>query len=150
MKKGKVMAFGTFDLLHKGHIHFLRTASKYGKLTVIVARDENVKRLKGEKPQNNEKIRLKNIARLPFVFKAIPGSLNNKYRAIERIKPDVICLGYDQKVSIPKLRNELKKRNVKARVIRLKAYKPRIYKSSILKRQYAGRGRNFYKSLNHG
>lgn len=148
-RKNKVMAFGTFDLLHKGHIFYLRKASRFGRLIVIVARDENVKKFKGVKPIDSEQVRLKNVRLLRFVSCAVLGSLNDRYKTVKYTKPEVICLGYDQKISVLKLKKELKKRDVKTRVIRLKAYKPRIYKSSKLKQQYINKGRNFYKSLNH-
>ncbi|MEM2588044.1 MAG: adenylyltransferase/cytidyltransferase family protein, partial [Candidatus Bathyarchaeia archaeon] len=54
-KKGKVvLAEGTFDLLHYGHVYYLTNAKKAGgegsKLVVVVARDKTVERLKGWKP----------------------------------------------------------------------------------------------------
>ncbi|MEM2913737.1 MAG: adenylyltransferase/cytidyltransferase family protein, partial [Candidatus Bathyarchaeia archaeon] len=54
-RKGKVvLAEGTFDLLHYGHVYYLTNAKKLGgeksKLIVIVARDKTVERLKGRKP----------------------------------------------------------------------------------------------------
>ncbi len=127
------MAFGTFDLLHNGHRHFLKTASKYGKLYVVVARDKTVGIVKGRKPEHSEKLRLKNISKLPFIHKAMLGSLTDKYKAIEKIKPQLICLGYDQRVSIGGLKTELKKRCIKAKIIRLMAYKPNIYKTTRLR-----------------
>ncbi len=68
MKEKKVMTFGTFDLLHKGHVYFLKQASKYGKLVVVVARDKNVLKVKGKKPINSERKRLQNIKKIKFVF----------------------------------------------------------------------------------
>ena len=39
----KVMTFGSFDVLHKGHEHYLKEAKSYGDyLIVVVARDENI------------------------------------------------------------------------------------------------------------
>jgi FAD synthetase len=46
-KKRVVMTFGTFDLLHPGHLHYLSEAKKLGDyLITIVARDATVERLK--------------------------------------------------------------------------------------------------------
>ena len=47
--KVKIMAFGTFDILHAGHLNFFKQArklSKYPFLIVSVARDVNVKKIK--------------------------------------------------------------------------------------------------------
>jgi FAD synthetase len=53
-KKKIVLASGTFDLLHLGHVRFLEEAKKAGgknaELVVIVARDSTVKARKGKKP----------------------------------------------------------------------------------------------------
>ena len=130
----KVMVFGTFDILHPGHIYFLKNAKKYGDtLFVIISRDSTVKHIKGKSPLHNEKERLKKIQQLHFVNYVILGNKRDKYFVIEKIKPDIICLGYDQRISVNELRKELKKRNIKARIIRLKPYKEHLYKSSKLR-----------------
>ena len=49
------MAFGTFDLLHPGHINFLNQAKKHGQLIIVIARDKTVKEVKGKLPQHKEK-----------------------------------------------------------------------------------------------
>jgi len=130
----KVMVFGTFDILHPGHINFFRQAKKYGDyLIVVVARDLNVKKIKGELPIDNEAKRRNNIKKLKIVNEVILGDLKDKFRVIEKKKPNVICLGYDQKDF--SLNNELDERKLNIKVIRLRPHKPEIYKSSILKLQ---------------
>lgn len=125
------MAFGTFDILHPGHIKTLETAKKLGdNLVVIIARDETVEKLKGKKPVFNEKIRLKNLKDLKIADKVKLGKLGNKYQVIIDEKPDVIALGYDQKFFVDDLEKIVGK-NVQ--IIRLKSHKPHIYKSSKLR-----------------
>ena len=128
----KVIAFGSFDILHEGHKHYLREAKSYGNyLIVVVARDENILRFKGRKPRNDEKYRLNEIRELDFVDKAVLGHKEDILEVLNEFNPDVICLGYDQKtIDEEKLRQELKKRNLKAKVIRAKPYKEDVYKSS--------------------
>ena len=131
----KVMAFGSFDMLHKGHEAYLKEAKSYGDyLIAIVARDESIIRIKGRKPKNDENSRLGQIKKLDFVDEAVLGSKGNIFDVLEEYSPDVICLGYDQKtVEEEKLREELEKRNLKAKIVRAKPYKEDIYKSSKLK-----------------
>ena len=138
MSQQKVMIFGTFDIFHEGHKDFIKQAKKYGdELFIIVARDKTVQDVKGSLPRNNEQQRLKEIKKYFPKNKITLGSLSNKYQIIQKLKPDVICLGYDQKSFTEDLRkrlNELELINTK--IIRLKSYQPEIYKSSkFLKRQ---------------
>lgn len=130
----KVLVFGTFDILHKGHLDFFRQAKEHGDfLVVVVGRDTVVKEVKGKKPINSERKRLNKIKKLKTVNKALLGCLKDKYKIIEKIKPYAICLGYDQNSFTKELRKELKKRKIHAKIIRLKPYNHHIYKSSKLR-----------------
>ena len=131
----KIMCAGTFDIIHPGHLYYLSEARKYGdKLIVVVARDETSKTFKGKHPIYNEKERLEAVRMLKIVDEAVLGKLGNIFDIIEDIKPDVICLGYDQNVQKQQLEDELKKRGIKADVIRMSAYMQNVYKSSKLRK----------------
>ena len=110
------MASGTFDLIHPGHLYYLSEAKKYGdRLIVVVARDNNILKFKGKKPKYSEKERLEHVRQLSMVDEALLGHEGNIFDIIKEIKPDVICLGYDQKpVTIEELKKELEKRSIKA------------------------------------
>lgn len=129
----KVLAFGTFDIFHKGHEFYLREAKKYGILYVVVARDLTVKKVKGKSPVNDESERLAKIQSLDYVDKAILGNEKDKYAIIEQLKPDVICLGYDQNSFTKNLKQELNKRGLNPEIIRIKDFKADKYKSSKMK-----------------
>ena len=127
------MVFGCFDIIHPGHLYFLKKAKSLGdKLIVVVARDSTIRKVKKKEPMYNEKERLEHLRELKCVNKAILGDKEDKYKVIEEFKPDIICLGYDQKIFVNKLKDELKKRNIKADIIRIGPYKEHIYKSSKL------------------
>ena len=100
-KKKIVLASGTFDLLHLGHVRFLEEAKKAGgknaELVVIVARDNTVKARKGKKPIMPEDQRRALVESLKVVDEAILGWEDFSIdKVIERIKPDVIAVGHDQ------------------------------------------------------
>ncbi len=119
----KVMATGTFDILHLGHIYFLKQAKKLGDtLAVVVATDSTVRKLKHE-PVNSEQIRLDLIKELKIVDEAYLGHEKDIYEILKEIKPDIITLGYDQIHDEKIIEKELKKRNIKAKVVRLSEYK---------------------------
>ena len=129
-----VMCAGTFDKIHPGHLFFFSESKKHGdRLVVVVARDETSERMKGRKPINNERQRLENVKSLDIVNQAVLGKSGNIFNIIEEIKPNVICLGYDQKVQKQELEDELKKRGLKADVYRIGSYMPNVYKSSKMK-----------------
>jgi len=125
----KVLVFGTFDLLHPGHVDFLRQARSLGqRLIVVIARDENVKLIKNKWPQWPEQARLRKVKELDFVDEVRLGNKHLTYDLVTEINPDVIGVGYDQAVDMDRL-----KQVFKGEVVRLKAFKEDVYKSSKLR-----------------
>jgi len=123
----KVLAFGTFDKLHRGHIYYLKQAKKYGHLTVLIARDLTVNAVKGRFPENNEQKRLTQVKKLNITDNVILGNFSNKYTVLDYVKPDIIALGYNQKFFTDKLREELEKRRLyNTKILRMKEYKGQI------------------------
>jgi FAD synthetase len=114
----RVLATGTFDLLHPGHIYFLTRAQALGdELFVIVARDSNVTHK--PKPIIPEEQRLEMVTALGMVDKAFLGSETDMFEPLKRIRPDIITLGYDQNFDINFLEKELTKRGLPAKVVRI-------------------------------
>lgn len=132
----KVMAFGTFDGLHPGHLFYLREAKKHGGfLVVVVARDRNVRILKGRSPESSQDERLERVRELDFVDQAVLGDIQvRKWNVIKRHAPVVIALGYDQWASIPTLRRELEKAGLRPQIVRVPSFKPEKFKSSKLRK----------------
>jgi len=128
----KVMVTGTFDMLHKGHINMFEQARQHGDyLIIVVARDVTVEKVKGKRPRHSMEQRLKTVQK--YADKAILGNPGDKYTVIQKERPDVLCLGYDQEAFTEGLEEELKKRGLKVEVVRLRPYRPEMYKSSIIK-----------------
>ena len=100
-KKRIVLASGTFDLLHFGHVKYLEEAKKAGgenaKLVVIVARDSTVEKRKGTKPIMSEDQRRALVESLKVVDEAVLGYEDfDMEMTIEKIKPNIIAVGHDQ------------------------------------------------------
>ena len=131
----KVMVFGTFDIFHPGHEYFLREAKKLGdNLIVVVARDETVFRVKKNLPLNDEKKRVEKIIESGLANSVFLGGKGDKYEVVKKNKPDVICLGYDQKFFTKNLKDKLKEFGLqKTEVVRVDSFLPEIYKSSKLR-----------------
>lgn len=131
------MVFGTFDGLHKGHINFFVQARKLTHspfLIVSVARDKNVERIKGKKPDLNEKKRVTLLKKCDLIDKAILAGLDEHFSHILKEKPQIIALGYDQKEYVKNLKKDLKNKGLTVKIIRLKPYKKHIYKNHLLKK----------------
>jgi FAD synthetase len=113
-----------FDLLHLGHVKFLEEAKKAGgknaELLVIVARDSTVQRMKGRKPIMPESQRRSLVESLRVVDEAVLGTEDFDIGdVIDRVKPDVIALGYDQTDMEARVREYVNKRGLRVRVVRL-------------------------------
>jgi FAD synthetase len=121
-----VMATGTFDLIHPGHGLFLEEAKKLGGenawLIVVVARDSTV-RARKRVPVVDEKQRLEVVKMLKPVGEAYLGYEGDMFQIVEEINPDIIAIGSDQRFDISKLKEDLKKRNIDAEVIKITKYK---------------------------
>jgi FAD synthetase len=135
-KKRKVLVFGTFDGVHSGHLNFFKQAQKYGDyLIVVVARDDTVKKIKGNFPFRSEEERVKDIQECKIVNEVKLGSdKSNPYKILKVIKPDVICLGYDQKVFTENLPKKIKELKLKTKIFRMKPYKTKRFHSSIIRK----------------
>ncbi|MFB6213461.1 MAG: adenylyltransferase/cytidyltransferase family protein [Candidatus Nanohaloarchaea archaeon] len=89
-----VMAQGTFDVLHPGHLHYLRESAQLGdELVVVVARDSRVEK---EQLAFDEEERRELLGALETVDRALIGSKGDIYSTVGSVNPDVITLGYDQ------------------------------------------------------
>ena len=90
-----VMAQGTFDILHPGHIHYFQKSAELGdELVVVIARDSRVSGRKELYFDENERREM--VEALEMVDKAILGSEGDIYSTVKEVDPDVITLGYDQ------------------------------------------------------
>lgn len=142
-RKRRVLAFGTFDLLHPGHKYYLEQARRLGdELVVIIGRDRTVLGVKKAWPLRDEETRRISVERLKPVSKAVLGNERHVYRVLDDYRPDVIALGYDQKAFTRNLKRELKRRRLRCSIVRIDAYRPEEFKSSLLKKQYQDSKKN--------
>jgi len=95
-----IMTNGCFDILHAGHVSYLREARKLGdRLIVAVNDDESVKQLKGDdRPVNNLNQRMEVLAGLESVDWVVPFSEDTPERLICNVLPTVLVKGGDYKV----------------------------------------------------
>ena len=95
------MTNGCFDLLHPGHVSYLKSAAALGDVLIIAINDDaSVSRLKGpERPVNALSARMEVLAGLRSVSYVVSFTEDTPARLIEAISPDVLVKGGDYVVS---------------------------------------------------
>lgn len=114
----KVMVSGCFDLLHAGHIAFLREAAGYGELYVRAGADANIRLLKGHEPMFSEQERVYVLNSLKFVRDAAVATgsgMLDFLPDLDLIKPDFFVVNHDGH-NMDKQR-ECEKRGIEYRVL---------------------------------
>ncbi|HUB92863.1 MAG TPA: adenylyltransferase/cytidyltransferase family protein [Candidatus Saccharimonadales bacterium] len=136
-----VMAFGSFDILHPGHILYLQKAKRLGdRLIVVVARDRSIEMFKKKRPVFSERERAAMVGSLAVVDRAVLGNNlsgpEGRLKIIRKYRPDVIAFGYDQRIDQKEVGKWLKSNGIKARIVRIKSVADeRRYKSSAIRRK---------------
>ena len=114
----RVLATGTFEILHPGHLYFFEQARQYGdELYVLVSRSENVRHK--PKPVISDEQRCQMVGALRCVDHAFLGDKTDMMKPIREIRPDVIVLGFDQYFDEEKLRLKLAENGISAEIVRL-------------------------------
>ena len=130
------LTFGSFDILHKGHTYYLSEAKKYIRnLITIIARDETIERIKWKKPYFSEEKRVEEVKQL-WLSEVYLWDKENPFIWLEKYKPKVILLGYDQRGKfVELLPAKLKKYWLyDTQIIHIWSLEPEKYKSSILRK----------------
>ena len=114
----RILATGTFDILHPGHLFYLSQAAALGdELYVIVARASMIKHK--PKPILPDEHRLEMVQALKLVDHAVIGSETDIFEPLYEIMPDIIALGFDQYFNTDNLKKELTDRGFTAGVVRV-------------------------------
>lgn len=140
-KKKVVLASGTFDLLHFGHVKYLEEAKNAGganaELIVIVARDGTVEKRKGKKPVMPEDQRRSLVESLKVVDEALLGYEEfDISKVVEKIRPDIIAVGHDQDGIEREVRKAVAEKNLKIQIAKIGRFgKEELNSSSKIKRK---------------
>jgi len=98
-KKGKKVVFcnGCFDLIHVGHIRYLKGAKNLGDILILALNSDNsVRRLKGkERPILPLKDRIEIFSEFPFIDYIIPFEGERVSGLLETLQPDIHAKGTD-------------------------------------------------------
>ncbi len=92
-----VFTNGCFDILHVGHIRYLKEAKGYGDMLIVaVNSDSSVKSIKGDKrPIVSQSERAEVVAALEMVDYVTMFDEDTPYNIIKKLQPDVLIKGGD-------------------------------------------------------
>lgn len=96
-----VFTNGCFDIIHAGHINYLKSAKKLGDILVLALNsDASVKKLKGEnRPINKLEDRIAVLSAFDCVDYLIVFNEDTPLKIIQKLKPDILVKGSDYNIS---------------------------------------------------
>ena len=125
---------GGFEIIHQGHLYTIEKAKGLGDVLVVsVARDSTLRKRKGRNTVSDEHQRVRLLSSLRQVDVAILGVEGDIYETLEKVRPDVVALGYDQYHLESEVGKEAAARGMKLRVVRLGSPYPRVKTTALLK-----------------
>ena len=129
-----VLAGGVFDIIHPGHIYTLNAAKALGDiLVVVVATDNTSVRMKKRKPLHSQEQRQELVESLSMVDLCLVGQEDDMFKTVNRVRPQIIALGYDQVHQEKFIKDGCKRIELEASVARLQSPIPDSSSSKIQK-----------------
>ena len=129
-----VLAGGVFDIIHPGHIYTLNAAKELGDvLVVVVATDNTSEKMKKRRPLHSQDQRQELVNSLAMVDLCLVGQEDDIFKTVDRVRPQIIALGYDQVHQEKFITDGCKKINLDAKVARLQSPIPDSSSSKIQK-----------------
>ncbi len=129
-----VLAGGVFDIIHPGHIYTLNAAKALGDvLVVVVATDNTSEKMKKRKPLHTQEQRQELVNSLSMVDLCLIGQEDDIFKTVNRVRPQIIALGYDQIHQEKFITDGCKKIELEAKVARLQSPIPESSSSKIEK-----------------
>lgn len=129
-----VLAGGVFDIIHPGHIYTLNAAKELGDvLVVVVATDNTAIKMKKRSPLHSQEQRQELVNSLSMVDLCLIGQEDDMFKTVNRVRPQIIALGYDQVHQEKFITDGCKRIKLDAQVARLQSPIPDSSSSKIEK-----------------
>ncbi len=129
-----VLSGGVFDIIHPGHIYTLNAAKALGDvLVVVVATDNTSEKMKKRRPLHTQEQRQELVNSLSMVDLCLVGQEDDIFKTVDRVRPQIIALGYDQIHQEKFITDGCKKIELEAKVARLQSPIPESSSSKIEK-----------------
>ena len=129
-----VLAGGVFDIIHPGHIYTLNAAKALGDvLVVVVATDNTSEKMKKRRPLHTQEQRQELVNSLSMVDLCLVGQEDDIFKTVNRVRPQIIALGYDQIHQEKFITDGCKRIDLEVKVARLQSPIPESSSSKIEK-----------------
>ena len=130
-----VLAGGVFDIIHPGHIYTLNSAKSLGDtLVVVIATDKTAEKMKKRTPLHNQEQRKNLVDSLSMVDLCLIGEEDDIFKTVDKVRPEIIALGYDQVHQEKFITDGCRKINLDVKIARLQSPNPEISSSKIEKK----------------
>ena len=92
----RILTYGTFDLLHYGHIRLLKRAKELGDYLIVAVSTDEFNDIKGKKAYHDYETRKKMLEAIRYVDLVIPEeNWEQKLNDVKEYKVDVVVMGSD-------------------------------------------------------
>lgn len=92
----RVLTYGTYDLLHYGHIRLLKRAKALGDYLIVALSTEEFNELKGKRTYHNYETRKEMLEAIRYVDLVIPEeNWEQKADDVKKYNVDVVVMGGD-------------------------------------------------------
>lgn len=92
----RVLTYGTYDLMHYGHIRLLKRAKQHGDYLIVAVSTDEFNAIKGKKAYHDYETRKKMLEAIRYVDLVIPeNGWDQKLEDVLEYKVDVFCMGDD-------------------------------------------------------
>ena len=92
----RILTYGTYDLLHYGHINLLKRAKSLGDYLIVAVSTDDFNELKGKKAYHNFETRKMMLEAVRYVDLVIPEeNWEQKINDIKRYEVDIVVMGSD-------------------------------------------------------
>ena len=92
----RILTYGTFDLLHYGHIRLLKRAKALGDYLIVALSTDEFNEIKGKKAYHNYETRKEMLEAIKYVDLVIPeDNWEQKINDVKEYKVDIVVMGSD-------------------------------------------------------
>ena len=92
----RILTYGTYDLLHYGHVRLLRRAKALGDYLIVAISTDEFNAIKGKKAYHNYEIRKEILEAIRYVDLVIPETdWEQKIDDVKKYNVDTVVMGSD-------------------------------------------------------